>query len=1357
MSNWHDESVSGGEGHWPVEPKSLVVSEGFGVQEADSPAMLSCRAWHEWIGQLSQLSRRRSPAERRIPAVAAQKMQSAGKRYTDLRSRLLQRYEADQAALREAYTTQRQEAESRFQVEYGRIQREYEKKRRALLEQVEQKNEACRHWLREAQWEAQTVYDATKDKPLLELRAITARIETLWREIQAIHEQAVSRLRQRWLWRKSFSQTPPAVSQSAEASAADQRQSAPADPVRQLADLLEQARHLLAQLDRFSAGTILQGGMPILLVLAGIVLGGVVGASMFGWGHWIGWAVGAAAGAALTSGLVVAYYPQARARAWKSYHALCRILRQGESVRVQALESAQKHCHQAQAAMREQLQGELHRTEQTASEESAQLEAQHQAALAELESTYPDRLQKLQSDHQQHLAQLDSEFQKRSQQLEETFQKESTALETRYRRYLAAVETRRERRWEALRRRWCQSIERFTRNAQSAQKWANLFCPPWDSVDWSRWEPPTVMPPGIRFGQFRLRLEQLPGGLPQHPDLQVSQTDWEVPALVPFPDWPLLMLRVREEGRSEAIELLQTMLLRLLTTLPPAKVRLTIIDPVGLGENFSAFMHLADYDEKLVTSRIWTEPAHIEQRLADLTEHMETVLQVYLRNEFETIVQYNTFAGELAEPYRLLVVANFPAGFQENSGARLRSIVASGARCGVFTLMSVDERLRLPRDFHMSDLEPHAWTLHWQEGQFVWEHPAVGALPLQPDPLPPPDVFTQIVRRVGQAVQEAGKVEVPFASGVPEPEQWWTTSSQEGLEVPLGRAGAKKFQFLRLGQGTSQHVLVAGKTGSGKSTLWHVLITQTALRYSPDEVEMYLVDFKKGVEFKAYAAAELPHARVIAIESEREFGLSVLERLDRELHHRGDLFRQHGVQDLPGFRAVNPQVPLPRILLVIDEFQELFVEDDRIAQTAALLLDRLVRQGRAFGIHVLLGSQTLAGAYSLPRSTLGQMAVRIALQCSETDAHLILSEENTAARLLTRPGEAIYNDANGLYEGNHPFQVFWLSDQEREVSLARIREFSRAHPFRAAPPIVFEGNVPAYMEDNAELRELLDSPTWPDPPRVARVWLGDAVSIKPPTQAVFVRQSGSNLLLVGHRGDLARGLFASTLVSLAAQYPPEHPPGTPAVEVYLLDGTRPDAPEADYFRQWASELPHRVHVLEPAQAGQTMGKIAEELARRQSAHLEQASPIYLLIYDLSRFRALRRAEDDFAFSLASEDRPASPAQQLAQILREGPSCAVHTLLWCDSYHTFTRWLDRHALPELEMRILFAMNPADSSNLVDSTIAATLGMHRAVLYQEGLGTLEKFRPYAPPGDEFLQWLAQQFSRRLRGTAPALPGQ
>ena len=85
------------------------------------------------------------------------------------------------------------------------------------------------------------------------------------------------------------------------------------------------------------------------------------------------------------------------------------------------------------------------------------------------------------------------------------------------------------------------------------------------------------------------------------------------------------------------------------------------------------------------------------------------------------------------------------------------------------------------------------------------------------------------------------------------------------------------------------------------------------------------------------------------------------------------------------------------------------------------------------------------------------MAVRIALQCSEADAHLILSEDNTAARLLTRPGEAIYNDANGMMEGNTLSQVVWLSDERREKYLERSQEMNRERNIQKPPPIVCSG------------------------------------------------------------------------------------------------------------------------------------------------------------------------------------------------------------------------------------------------------------------------------------------------------------
>src|SRR5882757_3497400 len=166
---------------------------------------------------------------------------------------------------------------------------------------------------------------------------------------------------------------------------------------------------------------------------------------------------------------------------------------------------------------------------------------------------------------------------------------------------------------------------------------------------------------------------------------------------------------------------------------------------------------------------------------------------------------------------------------------------------------------------------------------------------------------------------------------------------------------------------------------------------------------------------------------------------------------------------------------MPRVLLLMDEFQELFVEDDRVSQGAALLLDRIVRQGRAFGIHVLLGSQTLGGAYSLARATLGQMVIRVALQCNEADAYLIMDDNNSAPRLLSRPGEGIYNDAAGASEGNSPFQVVWLGDDERDQWLDKVHALAVEKHDHHPTPIVFEGNAPSNLDENDLLEAALST------------------------------------------------------------------------------------------------------------------------------------------------------------------------------------------------------------------------------------------------------------------------------------------
>src|SRR5947208_17200579 len=98
---------------------------------------------------------------------------------------------------------------------------------------------------------------------------------------------------------------------------------------------------------------------------------------------------------------------------------------------------------------------------------------------------------------------------------------------------------------------------------------------------------------------------------------------------------------------------------------------------------------------------------------------MEKVIQMYLRNEYQTIAEYNQQAGVIAEKYHFLVVADFPANFTDTATKRLLSIAASGARCGVYMLMHWDRRHPLPQDFIPDELRKSACCLKTQGDAFV--------------------------------------------------------------------------------------------------------------------------------------------------------------------------------------------------------------------------------------------------------------------------------------------------------------------------------------------------------------------------------------------------------------------------------------------------------------------------------------------------------------------------------------------------------------------------------------------------------------------------------------------------------------
>ncbi len=901
--------------------------------------------------------------------------------------------------------------------------------------------------------------------------------------------------------------------------------------------------------------------------------------------------------------------------------------------------------------------------------------------------------------------------------------------------------------WRELESEWKATMQSICESVAGANASVEKLFPSWQAPLWNRWEPPHQFAQAAKFARLEADLNGLSRAAPKDPRLApMLPPAFTVPLVLTYPSEGSILFETLDTGHDMAIGALNNIILRLLSTAPPGRLSFTVVDPVGLGQNFAGVMHLSDYGEHLINSRIWTQTSQIEEKLCDLNEHMEKVIQMYLRNEYATIAEYNEQAGNIAEKYHFLVIADFPAGFSDTAAKRLLSIATSGARCGVYTLIHWDHRQPLPHDFVPDELRKNSVCISCSGNEFTFTDKHIPGTNLVLDPPPPTDFATQFVHKVGQLSRDSNRVEVPFSHISPEEPAIWTLDTTSELRVPIGRTGATKLQYLSIGKGTRQHALLAGKTGSGKSTLLHVIITNLSLWCSPEQVEFYLVDFKKGVEFKCYAAKRLPHARVVAIESDREFGLSVLQRVDQELRRRGELFRKLGVQDLPGYKKAGGTEPLPRSLLIIDEFQEFFVEDDKISQSASLLLDRIVRQGRAFGIHALLGSQTLGGAYSMARTTLGQMVIRIALQCNEADAFLIMDEDNPAPRLLSRPGEGIYNDAAGAIEGNSPFQAVWISDSERDKCLEAVRHRADRASWRHLAPFVYDGDAPADVQENGALQVLLESDMIKQTSS-PRIWLGAPNSIKGPTEAAFRRQSGSHLLLVGQREEAALAILSVALVSLAAQYPPGR------ARFIVCDGTPPESPQREFLERILRAVPHEIRVVKNSDLQEVMASLGAEMkSRADDPHSADAPEVFFLVHELHKFSRLRY-EEDFSFSSDDSGAVQKPGAVLNTLVCEGAGLGFHVIATCDSYNNVNRALSRKALTEFEMRVLFQMSPTDSASLIDTPKASTLGLHRGIFYNAQESNLEVFRPYALPGGEWIEFAAKNLARLHGRTNPA----
>ena len=714
------------------------------------------------------------------------------------------------------------------------------------------------------------------------------------------------------------------------------------------------------------------------------------------------------------------------------------------------------------------------------------------------------------------------------------------------------------------------------------------------------------------------------------------------------------------------------------TTLPPGHVLFHFVDPIQLGRTFEGIRPLAESRGGTFTTR----PDAIDnlfQRLSDTAQHR--------------------IAKGLTDrdPFELLVVADAPHGFTSKQAQALAGLLASGPQVRIVPLILEDADGRWPSGVDV-------WSRYRDGGIVVEQGQAnVGGKSFAAfDPTSElhddeaAAFMSEITGGVASVAAErrAEMLRVNFGDIVDA--QPATHTSERGLTIPIGRSGPDVISLTF--DDDHAHGAVVGKAGYGKSNFFHVVIHSAAWRYGPDELELWLIDLKKGVEFQRYlpgsGESALPHVKVVAVDSDAEFGRAAIKELAAKLTERAAIMESVGANDLKEYRRSGRT--MPRVLVIIDEFHKLF--DDEATQDSiwAALAD-LAQQGRSFGVHLLLGSQSIVSGSKGQNLSKGQVAMkqlinRLALFSDAEDSKAMIGTDQ--ATNLTTAGSAYLNTAAG-YQANVELQIAMASTEVLADTARRIRSTTTSSD--AQRTFIFKGSQdPARPPTSVKRAE--------DEFAIA---LGKPLSLADEVQVRLWDERRRIVALVGtgqtNEWD-AVGLLSSAVLSFHAQFKDGR--------VVILDLLSRNSQAPTWLRKSVA----------PVQVSVQRGIDEVEIWLKEQARLlvEKAEPALVIGAGLHQLD----------LKPPTTDESGTPSSELMTLIKDGPRNRVWFAGWWDTSASLRNGLGREWQNLFGVRVLLNAVVDEAAEVVGQRIRQ-IGEHRALLFdRDDPANIQRFIPFRP---------------------------
>ena len=811
----------------------------------------------------------------------------------------------------------------------------------------------------------------------------------------------------------------------------------------------------------------------------------------------------------------------------------------------------------------------------------------------------------------------------------------------------------------------------------------------------------------------RTSVPYLPDGL--HTKDQIGIQTFETPTIM---EWmggqsgQNFVINYSNKSANKAEARLNQLVVDMLLSLPSRSINIHFVD---LAFSAQASFLTRNLDEKIYgklisSSNDWN---HLKD---SLREKMAKALE-----EYGDVAKYNDSKNRVVVPYDVVVINDYQKCVNEMSD--LDALFENGHKGGIYFILMNNLDFKSDRDIDsLMALKDFYQVLEAENFGNYSKDAFIRCTPILDTPILAKACFNYI--NEGAELPQVAVASVDYDKILSKGFE----TIDKAMVIPVGSSENGELVDFTIDTVSHIHCFIIGQSGTGKSVFLHDVIIGAMAKYSPDELELYLMDFKiGGVEFNRYRNEK--HVKALLVDNSAiQITLEILRDISNKMRERGKQLRASGVSNIVEYNQVNPTKKMPRIVFIADECHVMFPtmnsKDTKLYREISEILQKIAKEGRSQGVHLVLATQTIAQA-EISSEILNNISDFYLLKCSPSDSErLVRGSVDTTSGLKT--GQVLHHDI----DHDVVFKSTYLPTSQTLEIIKKINDKTKASKNEQ---FYFVGSQIFEIDD--EVKNLLTE-------KGDAIAFGRSIDTKMEPVVIPLRNEyADNVMLFGINDEeqVSRTTMAS-IKSLRIS--------NKNIKIKVINCLSAEQRNTTkMLNDWENK--GEIELLNPQNCGGELVNIANSIMERT------AEPTVLYILGQERFRELRMdmeiaftkptvAADDFGFDSSMFTAGDSGSMNfnsyqkaIEYILKNGAEVGVHVILQIDkpkqllfsdymSAKDFFNMFHHLIMLKSDENAVNSLGMSDDLNL--ENLSSDIERLRAIYYNETNNSYTLFTPF-----------------------------